>query len=169
MKVAGRLPRKLQSIFVNSVLASVLLPVGLRVLLLRACGMRIGAGAQVRGQCFVMAPANVRLGEDAFVNTRCYLESLAPISIGPRTELAMEVLLCTASHHIGDPERRGGLSFSAPIEIGSGCWLGARSTVLPGVTIGDGCVIASGAVVTADCERDGFYAGVPARRLRELG
>jgi maltose O-acetyltransferase len=164
----GRLIRKLQSVAVNSVLASTLIPVALRVRALRACGMQIGAGAQIRGQCFVMTPANVRLGDGAFVNTRCYLESLAPITIGPRTELAMDVLLCTSSHHIGGPEKRGGPSFSEPIEIGSGCWLGARSTVLPGVTVGDGCVIASGAVVTADCEPNGFYAGVPARRLREL-
>jgi maltose O-acetyltransferase len=40
--------------------------------------------------------------------------------------------------------------------------------VLPGVTIGAGCAVAAGAVVTADCEPDGLYAGVPARRVRDL-
>jgi maltose O-acetyltransferase len=40
--------------------------------------------------------------------------------------------------------------------------------VLPGVTVGDGCVIAAGAVVNADCQPDGLYAGVPARRVRDL-
>jgi maltose O-acetyltransferase len=47
-------------------------------------------------------------------------------------------------------------------------WMGARVTVLPGVTVGDGCVIAAGAVVTKDCEPGGVYAGLPARRIRSV-
>jgi maltose O-acetyltransferase len=163
-----RASRKFMSIIVNSVLASVLVPVELRVWALRRCGMTLGVHAQVRAQCYVMTPSNVTLGDGAFVNNRCFLESHAPIVIGARTSLAMEVLLCTSSHHIGDAQARGGPSFIAPIEIGEGCWLGARCTVLPGVTIGDSCVIASGALVTSDCEPNGVYAGVPAKRLRDL-
>lgn len=49
-----------------------------------------------------------------------------------------------------------------------GCWLGGNVTVLPGVTIGRGCVIAAGAVVTKSCDPNGLYAGVPARRIRDL-
>jgi maltose O-acetyltransferase len=41
--------------------------------------------------------------------------------------------------------------------------------LLPGVTVGDGCVIAAGSVVTGDCEPHGVYAGVPAKRVRDLG
>jgi maltose O-acetyltransferase len=164
-----RVARKLLSILVNSLIASVVIPVPVRVRLLRLCGMAIEPGAQVRGQVYVMTPANVSIAADAFVNTRCYLESHAPISIGRDTSLAMEVLLCTSSHRIGAPGRRAGASFTAPIAIGDGCWLGARCTVLPGVSIGDGCVIAAGALVTRDCEPGGLYAGVPARRVRELG
>lgn len=55
-----------------------------------------------------------------------------------------------------------------PITVGDGCWIGARAVILPGVTIGDGCVIAAGAVVSKDCAPNGMYAGVPARRIREL-
>jgi maltose O-acetyltransferase len=54
------------------------------------------------------------------------------------------------------------------VSVGNGSWLGTGVTVLPGVTIGEGCVIAAGAVVTADCAPDGLYAGVPARRIRDL-
>jgi maltose O-acetyltransferase len=52
------------------------------------------------------------------------------------------------------------------VRIGDRCWIGARATILPGVSIGDGTVVAAGAVVTKDCEPDALYAGVPARRLR---
>jgi acetyltransferase-like isoleucine patch superfamily enzyme len=160
---------KLRSVVANSLLSSVVVPVAVRVRLLRLCGMRIGARAQVRGHCYVMSPAEITLGADAFVNTGCYLESLAPITIGARTLLAMQVLLCTTSHEIGGPDLRAGESFRAPIAIGEGCWLGARCTVLPGVTIGDGCVIAAGALVTEDCAPNGLYVGVPARRVKDLG
>ena len=56
----------------------------------------------------------------------------------------------------------------ATTTIEDGVWIGARSVVLPGVRVGEGCVIAAGAVVAADCAPFGMYGGVPARRLRDL-
>ena len=55
-----------------------------------------------------------------------------------------------------------------PIRVEAGSWLGAGVLVLPGVTIGHGSVIAAGAVVTKSTCADGLYAGVPARRVRDL-
>ena len=49
-----------------------------------------------------------------------------------------------------------------------GCWICAGCTILPGVTIGEGCVIAAGSVVNKDCAPDGLYAGVPAKRIKDL-
>jgi maltose O-acetyltransferase len=74
----------------------------------------------------------------------------------------------TSTHDIGGPEKRAGTWRTAPITVGRGCWLGANVTVLPGVRIGDGCVIAAGTVVTKDCEPDTLYAGVPAQAKRRL-
>jgi acetyltransferase-like isoleucine patch superfamily enzyme len=80
----------------------------------------------------------------------------------------MRVMLVTSSHAVGPCERRAGPLKPAPITVGDGCWIGAGAVLLPGVTVHDGCVIASGAVVTGDCAADGLYAGVPARRVRDL-
>lgn len=52
--------------------------------------------------------------------------------------------------------------------MGTGVWIGANVTVLPEVTIGNGCVIAAGSVVTSDCEDNCLYAGNPARKKRLL-
>lgn len=168
-----RASSKLGGFVVNTLLASVLVPVSVRVRVLRALGVSVGEGAQVRPCCFlantdVANLANITIGPDAFINSKCFLECQDEITIGARVSLAMDVLLCTAGHHIGPGELRAGESYRAPIVIGDGCWLGARATVLPGVTIGPGCVIAAGALVTRDCEPHGLYAGVPARRVREL-
>ena len=80
----------------------------------------------------------------------------------------METLFITSTHEAGTHAGRAGALAAAPISVGEGTWIGARVTVLPGVTIGPGCVIAAGAVVTADCRSDGLYAGIPARRVRDL-
>ncbi|WJH37282.1 hypothetical protein N6H14_05985 [Paenibacillus sp. CC-CFT747] len=69
---------------------------------------------------------------------------------------------------MGGPDKRAGAPIGLPIVIGDGVWIGTRATVLPGVRIGDGSVIAAGAVVTKDCAPHGIYAGTPARRVKEL-
>jgi maltose O-acetyltransferase len=142
---------------------------GLRVTILRACGMGIGAGTIIKSQCFVVGHAEVRVGEDCFIGARTVLEASAPITIEDRVFIAHRVNLLTATHAIGSPTMRASLpQVRRPIHIGAGCWLGADAAVLPGVTIASGCVIAAGAVVRSDCDANGLYAGVPARRVRDL-
>ena len=63
---------------------------------------------------------------------------------------------------------RAGEHRNLPIEIGAGVWIGARAVILPGVKVGDGAVIAAGAVVTKDVAANTLVVGVPARVLREL-
>ena len=60
------------------------------------------------------------------------------------------------------------LCYAKPVQIGSGCWLGANVVVCPGVTVGDGCVIGAGSVVTRDIPPLSFAAGNPCRVIRTL-
>lgn len=61
-----------------------------------------------------------------------------------------------------------GTSFALPIRIEADCWIGARATILPGVTIGRGATVAAGAVVIKDVEAETLVGGVPARFIRIL-
>lgn len=61
----------------------------------------------------------------------------------------------------------GGKEKSAPIHIGNHVWIGARATILKGVTIGDGAVVAAGAVVNKDVPPNTLVGGVPARIIKE--
>lgn len=152
---------------VNSMAGSSLTPRPVRYLLYRLGGMAVDSASILPGQHFLSR--KVRIAKGVFINYRCFFENrLAPIEIGENVSLAMEVMLFTGTHPIGPGEKRCGPVVSAPVKIGKGCWLGARVMVLPGVTIGEGCVIAAGAVVTGNCEPNGLYAGVPARRIRDL-
>ena len=60
------------------------------------------------------------------------------------------------------------LCWAKPVHIGNDCWFGANVVVCPGVTIGDGCVIGAGAVVTRDIPPRTFAAGNPCRVIREI-
>jgi maltose O-acetyltransferase len=61
-----------------------------------------------------------------------------------------------------------GTSFALPIRIEADCWIGARATILPGVTIGRGATVAAGAVVIKDVEAETLVGGVPTRFIRSL-
>ena len=151
---------------VNDVAASPMLDRRTRGRILRRAGIEVDK-AIVESGCFFFG-ANVKLGDYAVVNHGCYFDSKDWITIGPRCAVAMGVMLFTSNHELGDEFRRWSTYRTAPIEVGAGSWLGARALVLPGVTIGESCIVAAGAVVTKDLEPNGLYAGVPAKRIRDL-
>lgn len=64
--------------------------------------------------------------------------------------------------------RNQGLEKALPIKVGNNCWFGADVSVMPGVTIGAGCVIAAGAVVTKDMPNNSLIAGVPAKVIKTI-
>lgn len=110
----------------------------------------------------------VEIGKGTTVNGRCYFENLEKIVIGENCDIAMDVMFCTSTHEFGNEHKRAGKAYGEPIKIGNGSWIGARTTILPGVTIGDGCIIGAGSVITKDCAPNGLYVGFPAKRVREL-
>ncbi len=157
-----------RGLVVNTLAASHALPDRVRYRILRWYGIRISSSALVLGGCFFGAPT-LTIGEETFVNVGCLFDLTAPITIGSDCNVAMRVVFTTTTHEIGPASHRAiAPSAGVPIVIEDGCWIGAASTILPGVTIASGCVIAAGAVVTRSTERDGLYGGVPARRLRDL-
>ena len=76
--------------------------------------------------------------------------------------------MLTSSHGLGDTDQRARHVTADPVRIEDGAWLGVRSIVLPGVTIGRGAVVGAGAVVTVSVAADTIVAGVPARLVKSL-
>jgi maltose O-acetyltransferase len=162
-------PRSARDVLRDSVLGGLagaaVVPNSLRLRLLRLVGVRVGAGAYVSPGCtFVQAP--IAIGERSYINRRCTFE--AGVEVGADVDIGPDVSLLTSTHEPGTRRRRAGRGVLAPVKVGRGTWIGAAVTVLPGVTIGEGCVIAAGSVVARDCEPHGLYAGVPAERRRDL-
>lgn len=92
----------------------------------------------------------------------------APIVIGEGCSIGPRVSLLTSSHQIEGPMGRAGPATWRSIVVGDGTWIGANVVILPGVTIGAGCVTGAGSVPAGDYRPDGLYVGVPARRVRDL-
>lgn len=109
---------------------------------------------------------NIHLGEHVFINTGCTMQDQGGIYIGDGALIGHHVTIVTLNHD-ADPQKRGDLH-PAPVHIGKGAWLGCNVTVLPGVTIGDGAIVAAGAVVTKDVPANTVVGGVPAKMIKKL-
>jgi maltose O-acetyltransferase len=111
----------------------------------------------------------VTLGRDVMVNSGTRFDNRARVTLGDNVAVGSDVLFLTDSHEIGSASRRNdGPDVLLPITIGEGAWIGARVTVMPGIKIGSGAVVAAGAMVTGDCQPNGLYAGIPAKEIRIL-
>jgi maltose O-acetyltransferase len=148
-------------------LGSALIPMWLRAWLLSLLGIE-AAGVRVAPHVAIEG-ANISIGRSTFIGHHSYL--LAPVAalrIGENCAIASQVQLLTVTHRHGEHGGRAAERLHLDTSVGDGCWIGTGAVILPGVTVADGCVIGAGAVVTRDTTPDGLYAGVPARRVRNL-
>ncbi|WZH38931.1 MAG: acyltransferase [Microbacterium enclense] len=106
--------------------------------------------------------------DDVFVNQSCHFDMQAPIHIARGARIGDHVRFITSDHEVGPPDRRAGPGRSEPIDIGRGSWICSGATILPGVSVAEGNIVAAGAVVTRSTEANCLYAGVPARLIKRL-
>lgn len=109
---------------------------------------------------------NITVGKRVFINSGCRFQDQGGIVIGDGALIGHSVVLATLNHDFA-PEKRANLH-PAPIHIGKNVWIGAHATVVPGVTIGDGAIVAAGAVVTKDVPANTIAGGVPAVVIRRI-
>ena len=107
------------------------------------------------------AGARLEIGDGSFLNYRTEIVAHERVSIGRGCLLAWDVQVLDSDSH-----RIDGAPHTAPVSIGDGVWVGCRATVLKGVTIGEGAVVAAGSVVTRDVPPRALVGGNPARVLR---
>lgn len=111
----------------------------------------------------IWAPWNVEMGSSVAIDSDVNLYSVDKIKIGTKVAVSREAFICTASHDINYANRP---LITAPITICDGVWIGARATVLPGITIGEGAIVAANAVVTKNVPAWAVVAGNPAKIIK---
>lgn len=141
----------------------------LRWLLYRMAGMRI------KGRCTIYGPLTIRplgacknicIGRKTFLNTEIRFGAKAVVTIGESCRIGPRVCFETVGHgtSIDTTGHRG--SSSKPIRVGDNVWIGCGAIIIGGTTIGDGAVVAAGAVVTRDVPAHTIVGGVPARPIK---
>lgn len=118
--------------------------------------------------CINNAVGDVIIGD----HTRIGLHNtiIGPVDIGSHVNLAQRITVTALNHNFSDTDKRideQGVS-TTPVTIEDDVWVGANAVILPGVTIGNHCVVAAGAVVTKDVPPHSLVAGVPAKVIKKI-
>lgn len=114
----------------------------------------------------IRAPYNLKIGKGSIIGNKSILDARrGGIIIGENVNLSTGVWLWTGQHDHQDPYFRSVEGRRGPIIIENRAWIGPRVTILHSVTIGEGAVVAAGAVVTKNVEPFAIYAGIPAKKI----
>ena len=118
--------------------------------------------------CINNAVGDVIIGD----HTRIGLHNtiIGPVEIGSNVNLAQGITVTALNHNFSDTNKRideQGVSTN-PVTIEDDVWVGANAVILPGVTIGEHCVVAAGAIVTKDVPPHALVAGVPAKVIKNI-
>lgn len=138
----------------------------LRALMSRLVGYRVDDGFRLFPPVYTDFGKNIKIGKDVFVNSGCCFQDQGGVTLGDGCLVGHNVVFATLDHD-KRPGRRGDMT-AAPIVVCKDVWIGAHATILKGVTIGDGAIVAAGAVVTRDVPPNTIAAGVPARVVKTI-
>ena len=128
-----------------------------------------GPDAVISRGCRILREHQLHVGKGVRVARDVTLDARGHIYLDDDALIGFESVLLTHTHNsdeIGVPIQQQGF-WSAPVRVGPRAWIGMRVMILPGVTIGEDAIVASGAVVTKDVPARTVVAGVPAEVLRE--
>lgn len=135
-----------------------------RIALLKLFGARVCWSSNVLPSCRIWQPWNLTMGAYACLSEGVDCYTVDKVSVGDQATVSQGVKFCTAGHDISSKVME--LTY-APINIGANAWVAGWSIILPGVTIGEGAVVAAGAVVTKDVEPWTVVGGNPARVIKK--
>lgn len=107
---------------------------------------------------------SVRVGDNCVINREVYLDGRSGVQIGNNVNISFQACLLSLHHDHNDANFS---AVGAPVVIKDHAWIGARAIILPGVTVGEGAVVAAGAVVTRSVPDYVVVGGVPAKAIGE--
>lgn len=126
-----------------------------------------GRGFTFNNPLYVVGLENIEVGDNVYVNSGAVILAYDKIVLGAGTIIGPSVMLTTANHDysLTNDNMRATL-IKKPISIGKNCWIGGKVSVLPGVEIGDDCVIGAGSVVVRSIPANSVAVGNPCRVIK---
>lgn len=116
----------------------------------------------IRRNIDLRSPYRISIGRNCNINKNCVLDGRGELSIGNNVDIAQDVYIWTEEHDYTSSTYSTEI---APVIIEDYVWIASRATILPGVKIGRGAVVACGAIVTKDVPPLSIVAGVPAKSI----
>lgn len=150
----------MNSIFMNS---SWLPSSFIRIFLLKAFGAKVGRGVVIKPLVNIKYPWKLEIGDHVWIGEGVWIDNLDQVRISDHVCISQGAFLLTGNHNYKSS------SFdliTAPIHIGEGAWIGAKSIVCPGVSVGDHAVLTVGSVTSDDLQSSTVYRGNPAMKIR---
>jgi putative colanic acid biosynthesis acetyltransferase WcaF len=148
----------------DSIVRSRLLPISsLKVWILRSFGASIGQGVRIKPGVRVKFPWRLTIGDYCWIGEDVWFDNLAPISLGDHICVSQSVYFCTGNHDWTLPTFDLNV---AAIVVQSASWIAARSSIAPGVEIGEGAVLSLGSVAVRSLSPWTIYAGNPAVAIK---
>jgi maltose O-acetyltransferase len=136
----------------------------IRMFFYRKAGMSIDRTSSIHWRAEFYAPERIRIGRTCTIGDSVFLDGRSGLSMGDNVNVGSHVTIYTRQHSVDSP------SFAetgAPVVVRDRAWIASHALVLPGVTIGEGAVVAAGAVVTRDVAPFTLVGGNPARYIRD--
>ena len=128
----------------------------------RVMQIDISPGVRILSGLWLDCRGHCRIGPHTIINQDCRLDNRGGIEIGANVSISPGVHILTADHDLASPDFKGR---ELSVHIGDRAFIGSRVIILPGVTLGAGCGIGAGSIVTKDVEPGVVVAGVPARPI----
>ncbi len=136
----------------------------LKVAILSGFGAHIGQGVRIKPHVKIKFPWRLTVGNHTWLGEGLWIDNLAPVVIEDQVCLSQGVYLCTGNHDWSKPTFDLRLG---PIHIETGSWIAAKAVIGPGVTVGEGAILALGSVTSQSLKPWTIYSGNPAQALKK--
>lgn len=128
---------------------------------------KVGPSPYIEAPCYIDYGANITIGANFYANYNLTILDCSIVEIGDNVMIGPNTAIYTAGHETSVSSRRSGKEIARAVKIGDDCWIGGNVVILPGVTIGRGCTIGAGSVVSKDIPEMSVAVGNPCRVVRK--